>query len=161
MRYRRLKRAAGIILSTVMLVGILAGCSGKGATKTGSPNSDGGTEEGGSTQESGKPVMGRFLETDVEFPVPLGNIYDMKKQSDGSIRIIISNADNEHLEVWDSKDAGANWEKAYDFPDELQNDDGYVDYVVLSSDGQNFQHPKRNMEIGFLGFSFWTMTRCC
>lgn len=136
MKYRKLKRAAGIILSTVMLVGILAGCSGKGATKTDSPNSDGGTEEGGSTQESGKSVMGRFLETDVEFPVPLGNVYDMKKQSDGSIRIIISNADNEHLEVWDSKDAGANWEKAYDFPDELQNDDGYVDYVVLSSDGQ-------------------------
>lgn len=136
MKYRKLKRAAGIILSTVMLVGILAGCSGKGATKTDSPNSDGGTEEGGSTQESGKPVMGRFLETDIEFPVPLGNIYDMKKQSDGSIRIIISNADNEHLEVWDSKDAGANWEKAYDFPDELQNDDGYIDYTVLSSEGQ-------------------------
>lgn len=136
MKYRRLRRAAGIILSAVLLVGTLAGCSGKGETQTDSPNRDGGTEEGSSSQQSGETVMGRFLETDIEFPVVLGNVYDMKKQSDGSIRVIISNADNEHMEVWESKDGGANWEKAYDFPDELQGDEGYVDYAALSSDGQ-------------------------
>ncbi len=80
--------------------------------------------------------MGRFQETDIEFPVPIGNVYDMKKQSDGAIRVIVSNADNEHMEVWDSKDGGANWEKAYDFPDEIQEGDGYVDYAALSSEGQ-------------------------
>ncbi len=136
MRYRRLRRAVGIILSAVLLVATMAGCSGKGETETDSPNRDGGTEEGSSTQQSGEPVMGRFQETDIEFPVPIGNVYDMKKQSDGAIRVIVSNADNEHMEVWDSKDGGANWEKAYDFPDEIQEGDGYVDYAALSSEGQ-------------------------
>ena len=136
MRYRRLRRAVGIILSAVLLMATMAGCSGKGKTETDSPNRDGGTEEGSSTQQSGEPVMGRFMETDIEFPVTLGNVYDMKKQSDGAIRVIVSNADNEHMEVWDSKDGGANWEKAYDFPDEIQEGDGYVDYAALSSEGQ-------------------------
>ena len=133
MRYRRLRRAVGIILSAVLLVATMAGCSGKGETETDSPNRDGGTEEGSSTQQSGEPVMGRFQETDIEFPVPIGNVYDMKKQSDGAIRVIVSNADNEHMEVWDSKDGGANWEKAYDFPDEIQEGDGFFDFASLSS----------------------------
>lgn len=137
MRHRKLRRAVGVILSAVLFVGTLAGCSGKGETQTDSPTGEESLKESNRTQESGERVMGRFLEADVEFPAPIGNVYDMKKQSDGSVRIIISNADNGHMEVWDSKDAGANWEKAYDFPDELQNEDvGYVDEAVLSAEGQ-------------------------
>jgi len=137
MRNRKLRRAVGVILSAVLFVVTLAGCSGKGETQTDSPNGEEGLKESNRTQESGERVMGRFLEADVEFPAPIGKVYDMKKQSDGSIRIIISNADNGHMEVWDSKDVGANWEKAYDFPDELQNEDvGYVDEAVLSAEGQ-------------------------
>ena len=110
MRHRKLRRAVGVILSAVLFVGTLAGCSSKGETQTDSPNGEESLKESNRTQESGERVMGRFLEADVEFPAPIGNVYDMKKQSDGSIRIIISNADNGHMEVWDSKDVGENWE---------------------------------------------------
>lgn len=135
MKYRKLKRAAGIVLSMAFALGTLAGCSGgsgegAGGDGAGSPNQ---AESGGSGQ-----AMGRFLEEDVTLPIVFSNIYDMRKLDDGTIRIIGDNGDDGVRTVWDSKDSGASWEKAFDAPAEIQDEgDGYVDYAALSSDGQS------------------------
>lgn len=136
MKYGKLKRAAGILLSVTLILGSLAGCGGKengGGNEGGTSAGENGGEDGG-----GEQAMGRFLEEDVELPIMFGNIYDMKKLEDGTIRIIGKNADDNMETVWDSKDAGATWEKAFDAPGELQDGgNGYTDYAALSSDGQS------------------------
>lgn len=137
MKYGKLKRATGILLSTVLILGSLAGCSGK--ENGGAGNENAGNTSGNSTEEDGgEQGMGRFLEEDVTLPIVFGNIYDMRKLEDGTIRIIGTNGDDNTKTVWDSKDSGANWEKAYDAPKELQDEEnGYIDYAALSSDGQS------------------------
>lgn len=131
MKNKRLKRAAGILLSTILILGSFAGCTKKDGGTEGSTSSNG----AGENQEG--TAMGRFLEEDVELPIVLGNIYDVKKLEDGAIRMIGDNGDNGNKEAWDSKDNGDSWEKAYDFPEELQDaDNGYIDYGALSEDGQ-------------------------
>ncbi len=137
MKYGKLKRAAGILLSAAVILGSLAGCSGKENESAGNGNT--GAAGGESTEgDSGEQGMGRFLEEDVTLPITFSNIYDMKKLEDGTIRIIGNNGDDNTKTVWDSKDSGANWEKAYDAPEELQDEDnGYIDYAALSSDGQS------------------------
>lgn len=135
MKFRKLKRAAGIVLSMALVLGSLAGCSGGGAQESG----DGGA--GSSNQAGsggGKQAMGRFLEEDVTLPIVLSTVYDMKKLEDGTIRILGDNGDNGARTIWDSKDSGVNWEKAFDVPAEIQDQgDGYVDHAALSSDGQS------------------------
>lgn len=137
MKYRTLKRTAGILLSLVLILGSLAGCSGKenGGSGNGNTGNAGGSDtEGGSEEQA----MGRFLEEDVTLPIVFGNIYDMRRLEDGTIRIIGKNADNGTETVWDSKDSGANWEKAFDAPEEIQDQgNGYTEYAALSSDGQS------------------------
>ncbi len=136
MKYGKLKRAAGILLSFTLILGSLAGCSGK--DNGGAGNAGGNPTGGASGEEGGEQAMGRFLEEDVTLPIVFGNIYDMRKLEDGTIRIIGNNADNGTETVWDSKDSGENWEKAFDVPKELQDaGNGYIDYAALSSDGQS------------------------
>ncbi len=136
MKYGRLKRAAGILLSFTMILGSLAGCGGKDNGAVG--NAGGSHTEGNSEEGGGEQAMGRFLEEDVTLPIVFGNIYDMRKLDDGTIRIIGKNADDGTETVWDSKDSGVNWEKAFDAPEELQDaGNGYIDYAALSSDGQS------------------------
>lgn len=136
MKYGKLKRAAGILLSFTLILGSLAGCSGK--DNGGAGNAGGNPTGGASGEEGGEQAMGRFLEEDVTLPIVFGNIYDMRKLEDGTIRIIGNNADNGTEMVWDSKDSGENWEKAFDVPKELQDaGNGYIDYAALSSDGQS------------------------
>lgn len=135
MKQRNFKRAIGILLLAAMIVGCLAGCSGKGKEESNSAN----TEKDG-TQEEGKEdkgqAMGRFLEEEVKLPTDFGNIYDMKRLEDGTIRLIGSDG-NGKKNAWDSKDSGASWEKAFDFPTELQDEEkGYIDYAALSTGGQ-------------------------
>lgn len=136
MKYGRLKRAAGILLSFTLILGSLAGCSGK--DNAGAGDGAGNSPGGNSVEEGGEQAMGRFLEEDVTLPILFGNIYDMRKLEDGTIRIIGKNADNGTETVWDSKDLGENWEKAFDAPEELQDaGNGYIDYAALSADGQS------------------------
>ncbi len=137
MKFGKLKRAAGILLSAALLLGSLAGCSGKeNETPSGSAQGNSNSAEGGG--EGGEQAMGRFLESDVVLPIVFGNIFDMRKLEDGTIRIIGSSGDDGSKTVWDSKDSGANWEKAFDAPAEIQDEEnGYIDYAALSADGQS------------------------
>ncbi len=132
MKRKIVKRAAAMLLTMVMVCASLAGCSGKDQKGTGNETVGKNAEE-----SSEKRAMGRFLEEEVDTDIVFGNIMDMKKLENGTLRIIGSNADDEMNSVWDSKDQGANWEKVYDFPAEIQDsDEGYADRGALSADGK-------------------------
>lgn len=135
MKYGKLKRTAGILLSAVLLLGSLAGCSGKENVEPGDiPQGTGNSTEG----EGGEQAMGRFLEDDVKLPIVFSDIFDMRKLEDGTIRVIGNNGDDGSKTVWDSKDSGVNWEKAFDIPAELEDgENGYVDGAALSPNGQS------------------------
>ena len=137
MKYGMLKRAAGTLLAAALVLGSLTGCSGKGNESASNGNTKA-SDENGAEGDGKEQAKGRFLEEDVTLPIVFGNIFDMKKLEDGTIRIIGINGDNGTKTVWDSKDLGANWEKAFDAPKEIQDEgNGYVDYAALSSDGQS------------------------
>ncbi len=137
MKRKILKRTAGILLTMIMVCASLAGCSGK--DQAGTDNGAAGrAAESLDPEGSGEErAMGRFLEEEVDTGVVFGNIYDVKKLDNGTLRIIGSNGDDESKSAWDSKDKGASWEKAYDFPAEIQDsDEGYADRGALSADGK-------------------------
>ena len=131
MKHKQLKRITGMILSAVLVIGSLAGCSGKNTDGGGS-----GGNSGGNGENAGEQAMGRFLEEEMALPAECMNIYDMKKLEDGVIRLV-GNDENGTDSVWDSRDKGESWEKVFDFPKEFQDEDkGYIDYAALSGDGQ-------------------------
>jgi len=136
MNHKTIKQIMGILLSVLLVCGTLAGCSGKGQEEiNGSANKN--TPGTNTKEEDGERAMGRFLEEEMDTGVVFGNIYDMKKLEDGTLRILGADGDNGQKGAWDSKDQGVSWEKAYDFPTELQDsDEGYMEYAALSSDGQ-------------------------
>lgn len=141
MKHKLLKRAAGLLLSAVLVCTSLAGCSQKSGEEAQSPAPGGSTagasEQTGGDGADGERAMGRFLEEEVDTTVVFGNIYDMKKMEDGSIRIIGSDGDIGIKCAWESKDSGKTWEKLFEFPAEIQDsDNGYIDYAGLSTDGQ-------------------------
>lgn len=139
MRYKNMRRMIGLLLAVMLVMAGIAGCSGKGTGEgTGSAGntagSAGGEDAGG---DGGERAMGRFLEEEIDTGVALDNIFDMKKLEDGTVRLIGSNADNYQKGAWDSKDGGASWEQAYQFPEETtESGDGYIENVVLSQDGR-------------------------
>lgn len=128
MKHKNLKRITGMLLSAVLIIGSLAGCSGK--------ISDGGGGENSTEKDAKEQAMGRFLEEEMAMPAELMNIYDMKKLEDGTIRL--AGSDEKGINsVWDSKDKGESWEKGFDFPEKYQDEEkGYIDYAALSGDGQ-------------------------
>lgn len=138
MKHRNLKRMLSLLLTALLVIGSFSGCSGAGSGESG--NGEGSSSKDGNAQDAGNlgdQAMGRFLEDELDVGVVFGNIFDMKRLEDGSLRIVGSNGDDESKGVWDSKDAGKTWEKAYDFPEELQDqDEGYIDYASLSPNGQ-------------------------
>lgn len=138
MKYGKWKRVMGALLAASLICASLVGCSKGGAAEN--SNEGGGTDgssQGNETQDAGEQTMGRFLEEELDIGGVFGNIFDMKKLEDGSVRIAGSDGNNGLKGVWDSKDAGATWEKAFDFPDELQDgNDAWMDYAALSPDGQ-------------------------
>lgn len=130
MKHKALKRTAGFLLSLILICGSFAGCSGKDQAGTG-------TAEGTAEKNNKETAMGRFLEEEIDTGIAFGNIYDMKKLEDGTLRIIGSNGDDGKDGVWDSKDQGVSWEKTYDFPAELgDGEKGYIDRAALSPDGK-------------------------
>ncbi len=137
-------RIATLSLVMALVLGSFTGCSNpkdptKGAAgEVGKTEGTQGSKEGGAgNDEDGEVAMGRFLEEDVELPVVFGDIFDMKKLEDGTIRIAGSNADNGVIGVWESKDKGASWEAVYDLPKEIQDSEqGYTDDGALFPDGK-------------------------
>ena len=149
MKNKKWKRMVGILVSIALLCSGLVGCSGKGnggssdsvGSSAGGTEGSGGDSAGGASDGSAngtEAAMGRFLEEEIESAILFANIFDMKRMDDGTIRLIGNDADQGKLCVWDSKDAGQSWEKAFALSDELQeNGDGYVDYAALSNGGQS------------------------
>lgn len=136
MKYKGLKRATGILLSVILMLGSLSGCSGKeNVSNVNGGNSDKNPKDK-TEEESKETAMGRFLEEEIILPTEFYNIYDMKKLEDGTVRFI--GTDGNGIDgAWESKDTGNSWEKVYDFPKELQDEEkGYIDYATLSLDGQ-------------------------
>lgn len=158
MKNKKWKRMVGILVSIALLCSGLVGCSGKGngGSSDSVGSSAGGTEGSGGDSASGasdgsangtEAAMGRFLEEEIESAILFANIFDMKRMDDGTIRLIGNDADQGKLCVWDSKDAGQSWEKAFALSDELQeNGDGYVDYAALSNGGQSIVAYNQIME---------------
>ncbi len=154
MKNKKWKRMVGILVSIALLCSSLVGCSGKG--NGGSSNGAGGSGAGGTEGSGGasdgsaggtEAAMGRFLEEEIEGSMLFANIFDMKGMDNGTIRLIGNDADQGKLCVWDSKDAGQSWEKAFALSDELQeNGDGYVDYAALSNGGQSIVAYNQIME---------------
>ncbi len=154
MKNKKWKRMVGILVSIALLCSSLVGCSGKG--NGGSSNGAGGSGAGGTEGSGGasdgsaggtEAAMGRFLEEEIEGSMLFANIFDMKRMDNGTIRLIGNDADQGKLCVWDSKDAGQSWEKAFALSDELQeNGDGYVDYAALSNGGQSIVAYNQIME---------------
>lgn len=128
MKHRNLKRLTGMILSVVLIIGSLAGCSGK--------NTNGTVGNSGDSKNAKEQAMGRFMEEEMELPAALTGIYDMKKLEDGVLRLV-GNDETGKYNVWESRDSGEAWEKVYDFPEEYQDEEkGYIDHAALSGDGQ-------------------------
>ena len=101
MKRKILKRTAGILLTMIMVCASLAGCSGK--DQAGTDNGAAGrAAESLDPEGSGEErAMGRFLEEEVDTGVVFGNIYDVKKLDNGTLRIIVSNGDDESKSAWD------------------------------------------------------------
>ena len=158
MKNKKWKRMVGILVSIALLCSGLVGCSGKGnggssdsvGSSAGGTEGSGGDSAGGASDGSAngtEAAMGRFLEEEIESAILFANIFDMKRMDDGTIRLIGNDADQGKLCVWDSKDAGQSWEKAFALSDELQeNGDGYVDYAALSNGGQSIVAYNQIME---------------
>lgn len=144
MKNQKWKRMVGILMAITLLCGSLAGCSGKGNGENGGGGSGSGNAVGssagstnGGADDGGKIAMGRFLEEDTAGDMLFGQIYDAKKLEDGTLRLAGSDAEKGRKSVWDSKDAGENWEKVFEFPEELQDEEhGYIDYAAVSKGGQ-------------------------
>ncbi len=136
MNHKTIKRITGILLSALLICAALAGC-GKERQERASGAAGKDTEETNVQEDGGGRAMGRFLEEEIDTGVVFGNIYDMKKLEDGTLRIIGADGDDGEKGAWDSKDQGESWEKAYDFPAALQDgDEGYVEHAALSFNGQ-------------------------
>lgn len=138
MKDRKWRRTIGTLLAAAMICASLAGCSEGGAAGTGKDSGTGGGDsQGNGTESAGEQAMGRFLEEELDTGVVFGNIYDMKKLDDGSLRIVGTDGDNGNSGVWDSTDAGKTWQSVYDLPDEMQNSEkGWMDYAAISPGGQ-------------------------
>ncbi len=138
MKYRKWRRVIGVLLTTILICVSLVGCSKDEAGGTGNE----GSVSSGDNQENGAGLaeeqeMGRFLEEELDTGVIFGNIYDMKKLEDGSLRIVGSNGDNGKSGVWESTDAGKTWKSVYDLPAEVQDqENGWMDYAAISPGGQ-------------------------
>lgn len=131
MKCRGLKRIICLLLSVTLVLGTAGGCSGKGRgqTKAGDGNS-----QAGNAQESGEQAKGRFQEEDIDTGVEIGDIYDLRRLEDGTVRLIDYIGTSA---VWDSGDQGKTWEKVYDFPSEVQEQyDRGMSSAALSPDGQ-------------------------
>lgn len=122
MKHRGVQGLTGILLSAVLILGSLAGCSKKESS---------GNVDGTADDMDGGRAMGRYIEEEVILPVRFSDIYDMKKMEDGSIRL--AGCSEERKSMWESKDSGNSWEKVYDFPEEIQD---HVRYAVVSPDGR-------------------------
>ena len=132
-KYQRLKRTTGILLTAALILGSLSGCSKKEEAGSGQEA----MEESGTGNDGGGTAMGRFLEEEIALPTDFYDIYDMKKLEDGTIRFM-GNDGNGVKSIWDSKDSGTTWEKAFDLPEEFQDENaGYIDYAAISSDGRS------------------------
>ncbi len=139
------KRMIGIWMVLALLCGSL-GCSGKGvgignladsaAERSGADGGDSGSPGDADDGGSGEKAMGRFLEEEVGGSTLFCNIFDMKKMEDGTVRLLGEDADKNCMGVWVSKDAGKDWELAFEIPRELEGKEGYVDYAALSAGGQ-------------------------
>ncbi len=138
MKNRKWRRVIGTFVAASLLCASLVGCSKGGSGNGGGTGNEG--EAGGSgndAQSAGEQAMGRFLEEEVDTGVVFGNIYDMKKLEDGSLRIVGSNGDNGRSGVWESTDGGETWKSVYDLPAEVQEqDNGWMDYAAISPGGQ-------------------------
>ena len=121
MRHKNMRRMIGLLLAAVLALACIAGCSGKGGGN--GADSAGNTVDGANGEsaggDSGERAMGRFLEEEVDTGIDFGNIFDMKRLEDGTIRLIGADADSGQKGAWDSKDGGASWKQAYFFPREL------------------------------------------
>lgn len=139
MRHKNMKKAIGLLLALALAAASFTGCSGKGGDSGTDPtgNATGDANEEGGGDDSGERAMGRFLEEEIDTGIAFGNIFDMKKLEDGTIRLLGANADDNSKGAWDSKDGGKSWQQAYQFPEEVgDTEKGYTDQAVLSSDGQ-------------------------
>lgn len=131
MKCRNLKRWICLLLAAALILGMASGCSNKGREQNGTGNE---SSQDGSTQDSGGQAKGRFQEEDIDTGVEIGNIYDMRRLEDGTVRLIDYIGTSA---VWDSGDQGKTWEKAYDFPSEVQEQyDRGMSSAALSPDGQ-------------------------
>lgn len=100
-----LKKIAGLSMAVIITASALIGCAGNaGSTETGGKNVN-------------ASAKGRYLEEEVKLPEGTNKIINMAKQKDESLRIIASAPQNKYS-VWDSKDSGKTWTKAFDFPEE-------------------------------------------
>lgn len=141
MKHKNMRRFFALFVTMALILASLTGCSGKAGDGENADGSNAGAMEDsdGSEGEEGAAgtAMGRFLEEELDMALAFGHIFDMKRLEDGSLRLLGSNADNGTKGAWDSKDGGASWEKAYDFPDGIQDtDNGYTEKAALSADGQ-------------------------
>ncbi len=138
MRYRKWRRVIGMLLAASLICASLTGCSKDTADGTGKDGGTGGGDgQGNGTESVGEQAMGRFLEEELDTGVVFGNIYDMKKLEDGSLRIVGTDGDNGNSAVWDSTDGGKTWQSAFDLPAEIQNPEkGWMDYAAVSPGGQ-------------------------
>ncbi len=138
MKDRKWRRVLGTLLAAILICASLTGCSTGSKDGTGKDaGAGGGDGQGNGTESAGEQAMGRFLEEELDTGVVFGNIYDMKKLEDGSLRIIGTNGDNGNSGVWDSSDAGKTWQSVYDLPEEMQNPEkGWMDYAAISPGGQ-------------------------
>ncbi len=79
-------------------------------------------------------AMGRYLETDVALPEECGELRDVVRTTEGTIRIIGQNQEADHrYRIWDSADGGATWEQTGELSGEGTEE--WFSDIDLSPDG--------------------------
>ncbi len=126
MKCGKWRRAIGLIAAASLICSGFAGCSKGGA---GSSEND--------AQPAGDQAAGRFLEEELDTGVKFKDIYDVRRQEDGSLRIVGMEEDAGDPGVWESTDAGVTWKRLYNLPTLVQDGAiGWWNDAAVSPGGQ-------------------------
>lgn len=98
------RRIFCLYLSLLMMVSLLLqGCSGKENSETKDPG-----KQDSAVLEGSSEAMGRYMEEQIELPVPVEVLFDLHCEEDGTLRMLFENEPCS-LCLYESSDTGKSW----------------------------------------------------
>lgn len=138
-------KIVGVSLSVLLIASALSGCAGgkDGADKN--------------LNTKNTAAMGRYLEEEVKPPEGTKAILSMVKQTEGGIRIAVSDMKNKNS-IWDSKDGGTTWTKAFDLPKEVEKVSLFNANIAIAPTGEiAVVTEETGTEQSPLSYRYWTV----